>query len=1552
MFRFWRASIFSSYGQRGLQVLAIVFCATVGVPLQAETFTTTPPSSEYAAYRGNWFLRPPIWDAKQHKWQYTVVLSAGMISGGIPPFQALYAGVSGANAYANVDPVTSDSATWPFALAPNTITELGQGTFGGDGHHAILPTYPLIVPGDPSSDSTLDTAKKNDTKAQSVKVKPSGPSCGMAVANAHAMLCSLNLMDTPLGYAPPIGPRIDFTLTYNQREASQPASFDYSNLGNKWLHNWMSFVEESTVAITPPWPGSFTYVQPNPATPNDPNSGVWVAIPGNLGTSAMAVVVRLPGGGTDDYGQSAPFATGEGPSLPCTFTNSNDNHALLVKVGSGSYEQRNPDGSKLVYGLPQPGTSRYFLTQIVDAFGNSVTLAYDGSIRLTSITDAMGKVTTLSYDLAADSLKITKVTDPFGRTSRFDYNASGQLIKITDAIGLTSQFTYQGDFINTLTTPYGTSTFAFGESGNDRWLTLTDPQGGIERVEYHGQLASLSNLGVLPASPMLTSSDDDQLRYTLYWDKKAMMEKPGDPSSAHLFHWLHSLHGNTSAMLMDEKRPFENRVVYNYEGQTDPNYEGTSPRRVRVGRVLDDGTSQISKFSYDTFGNVSQAIDPLGRQTNFTYDTTSGIDLLEVDQKTGASTVDVLAKFTYNSQHLPLTSTDAAGQVTTFTYNSAGQLRTVTNAKSEPTTLWYHSTGQVANPTLDSAATGYLVQVDGAISGATTKFFYDSSGRPRTVTDSDGYAVTTDYDAFDRPTAVTFPDGTAEHMTYDRLDVATTTDRRGRVTKMAYNPIRQLVKVTDPLARVTQYDWCKCGALVGLLDPMGQLTKWTYDVQGRMTAKQYADNSKIIYAYENTTSRLKSVTDAKGQVTNYQYFGDDALKQVSYTNATVATPSVSFTYDALYPRVLTMTDGVGTTTYAYNPVPTSPTLGAGRLASIDGPFANDTITYAYDELGRVLTRAINGAANTSTAVYDALGRVTSATNPLGSFTYAYVNTTGRLDHVLYPNGQRTNYSYFNNAGDQRLQQIQNLKPDTSNLSTFTHTYDAEGIIQSWAKQFDAAAALTSAFTYDAADQLTGATVPSAPSVEKNYVYRYSKAGNRTSEQIDNAVTAATHNVLNQITGLSPSGPIRFEGTIDKPANVTVNGLPATVDATNKFSADIPLAPGTQTVAVAATDGNGTTTTKSYQLAVAAGSTRTPVYDAAGNLLDNGAGQTYQWDAASRLVKITQASGVTDFVYDGVGRRVQEKFNGTLIKQWVWCDGAQPCEERDANNAVTKRFYATGQQNGGATYYYSMDHLGSVREMTDTSGSIRARYDYDSFGRSTKISGDLEADFGFTGFYRHQSSGLSLTFYRAYDPALGIWLSRDPIEEEGGINLYGYVDNNPFNGIDLLGLWRRDVHERAPGQAYGTYTWAVQVGFPTSAARAIGAADIGTDDVTTTSPFPWPWIPNANIQGRSRHFKIPVSGPTDSRDAWAARELANAVSLWKAGNCSDAYDSLGRGLHSLQDKYAHGNWDNENNPNTPHPLWWDDWQRRPELHAAVEQATKDYLRQFIQQIRAK
>jgi RHS repeat-associated protein len=103
--------------------------------------------------------------------------------------------------------------------------------------------------------------------------------------------------------------------------------------------------------------------------------------------------------------------------------------------------------------------------------------------------------------------------------------------------------------------------------------------------------------------------------------------------------------------------------------------------------------------------------------------------------------------------------------------------------------------------------------------------------------------------------------------------------------------------------------------------------------------------------------------------------------------------------------------------------------------------------------------------------------------------------------------------------------------------------------------------------------------------------------------------------------------------------------------------------------------------------------------------------------------------------------------------------------------------------------YHADGNGSVTCLLGTNQLVLARYHYDPYGNMLAASGALaEANlYRFSSKEWHASAGLYYYGYRFYEPNLQRWLSRDPIEEAGGINLYGFVGNNPINNIDPFGL---------------------------------------------------------------------------------------------------------------------------------------------------------------------
>jgi RHS repeat-associated protein len=488
-----------------------------------------------------------------------------------------------------------------------------------------------------------------------------------------------------------------------------------------------------------------------------------------------------------------------------------------------------------------------------------------------------------------------------------------------------------------------------------------------------------------------------------------------------------------------------------------------------------------------------------------------------------------------------------------------------------------------------------------------------------------------------------------------------------------------------------------------------------------------------------------------------------------------------------------MTDGIGTTAYGYNPV--NGQLGSGRLASVTNPLPNSVVTYNYDALGRTTNRAINGVAQT--VALDGLGRVTIITNALGTFTNTYVGTTMLIATNFYPNGQKMVFGYHSVTNDQRLAEIWNQNYNGSTLSKFDYEYTPDGQIKTWTQQSDADTPTVQVMQYDPVNELLNATIHSGSemgAILKQFMYGYDQAGNHTSTSMGTtagiSMTSADYNNANQMTSMTGgSGMMRFAGVLDKAGTVSVSGNTATMNSHSNFVGYASVTSGTNIIPIIASDYSSHSRTNNYQVVITnLVSSQTLQYDLNGNMTNDGAGITYEYNAADRTVAINRGANRTEFAYDGFGRRVQivEKTNGVSVitNKYVWCE-TDLCEQRDnTGGTAVKRFFEQGEQISGTNYYFTSDYLGSIREVTDSGGAIRCRYDYDPYGVRTKTQGNMDADFGFTGHFMIASQPeTTITLYRLYRTDLGRWLSRDPLGETVGLNVYAYVLNNPVNTID-------------------------------------------------------------------------------------------------------------------------------------------------------------------------
>lgn len=1184
-----------------------------------------------------------------------------------------------------------DPTGWQTTFATRTaVNEEGSGYF-------LVPPGPLpkgwrhveaaegtsVFGRNGTLESDPDATTKRDEKA-----KCGGSSQGMATWDLHLMLVSQEVVDTPTRYEPPFGSPIEVTLRHIQR-ANQ-------RFGNKpeWTHNWTGQIYENPRALL-----GDLWIQ---------EEGGWERFSA-LDDEASAY-------------QAKTFNTGR-----------------LERPDSKTLVWTFPDGSKNAYttfsGPEVPWGRVFFLSAVTDAAGHRTTIQTLPSGRVESITDALGRVTRFYYELTDPGIppnhagsvlpnsdytnQVTKIVDPFGRTAVLQYAkverwvstlCSGpdgtstcplyyynyDLASITDPAGMKSQFAYDttGTLVTDLTTPYGTTHFNWSGEGWGR-MDITDPEGNTERYQfdpYQGASAALWN------RPQGMRTDGAGYGVE-HWDKeayaKSLRDNSTDGATIYLFQSSETW-ASVGRGLMAVKRPLENAIWYNYPGQGAASLPGIGNKPNRTGRVLDDGSTQLWQSDRDEWGNVVRTVDPLGRTTRYIY-AGNFIDLLEVRQVVGARE-ELLQRATWNEQHLPLTITDAAGQTTRYTYNVRGQLTSVTNPRQETTQFSYDDSG-------------FLTVVDGPLLGARdrTTLTYDAVGRVRTLTDPDGYTVTFDYDSLDRVTRVSFPDGTAETRSYDRKEMGSFSDRLGRETKLSYDGLRRLTSLQDALGRVTRFQWCGCGGLSAIIDPLGRRTQWHRDVEGRVIAKESADGSKVSYEYEQTTSRLKRRRDQRNQVTELNYNRADELVSRRYINALRPTPDVTYDYDPNYNRVVSMVDGEGITTYGYYPVNGQP--GAGRLASVDGPWANDEITFAYDELGRQVKRAVKDFV--AAWGYDPAGRVAGLTNGLGAFNHTWDGGSHRLQALVYPNGQRSDFAYFGNDHDRHLQRITHSLPGGSKLSEFTYAYDPASRITQWT-QFQADRLKTWVPSYDTVNRLTAIEESLPPNAPTRRAWTYDAADNLTAEEANGVRREFAYNALNQIVGLNGTAPTAAVG--------------------------------------------------------------------------------YEWDAENRVVAITNANRRVEFGYDGLGRRtrITERQGSTVVsdRRYLWCD-RQLCEERDATGStVFKRYSRYGLRNLAAPelppgdYFFTHDHLGSVREIA--SGGTTA-FDYGAYGEQQTLSGAWPAEFGYTGHFQNRSTGTLLALYRAYAPNLARWLSRDPIGERGGLNLYAYVNANPLNLVDPLGL---------------------------------------------------------------------------------------------------------------------------------------------------------------------
>ena len=185
------------------------------------------------------------------------------------------------------------------------------------------------------------------------------------------------------------------------------------------------------------------------------------------------------------------------------------------------------------------------------------------------------------------------------------------------------------------------------------------------------------------------------------------------------------------------------------------------------------------------------------------------------------------------------------------------------------------------------------------------------------------------------------------------------------------------------------------------------------------------------------------------------------------------------------------------------------------------------------------------------------------------------------------------------------------------------------------------------------------------------------------------------------------------------------------------------------------------------------------------------------------VKKTTAAATTHFFYDGwnLVREVEVRGAETNVVEYFW--GKDISGSFQGAGGVGGLIY---EKRSGAIYIPYQDAFGNIVGYWDTNGVIVAEYTYDAFGKTIAQSGAMADVFRhrFSTKYYDSETGFYYYGYRYYFPELRRWLSRDPLEEDGGENLYVILNNNCLNDVDVVG--ERGLEKPEPWIPHTT-TWS-------------------------------------------------------------------------------------------------------------------------------------------------
>lgn len=859
--------------------------------------------------------------------------------------------------------------------------------------------------------------------------------------------------------------------------------------------------------------------------------------------------------------------------------------------------------------------------------------------------------------------------------------------------------------------------------------------------------------------------------------------------------------------------------------------------------VSRDGTGRISTvadelgravtFGYDGSNRITSIGDFTGRTWSYTYDPNGNLDSFTTpsDANTPAGTWSYDYYSNAFNDHNLKTVTDPLTHVRTFRYYSNDKIFEQTDASGYGEFYLYAPffgqtmiVGRRGDRTVYTYdAGGNLVSLLDA-EGGLKRFTYDADRNRLSRRDARGYLTSFTYDAAGNLLTIDDPvNATNMVMTYDpNTDrVATVTDNRGKVSSYTYDAAGNRLTEIDPNNRTTIVTYDGSGNMLtrtdrrgklttlvpnalGLVDeqhdPVGNVHTYEYDPLGRLTAHNRPGSTRTEFAYD-VRDRQVELREPGGVVTKYTY--DTAGQRTTVIDP--MTRVTSFTYDARGLLATTSVPGGGTTVQTYD--------AGENLVDLQTPRGYHW-RFAYDLRGK-MTRQIDPAGRVTRMSYDASSNLVRMETPDGAVRTTTYDPLDRVDRADYSDGTFADFSY--DASGNILTAVNEATTQTftyddrNDIATFADSLTGKSIAYSYdenqsLKTISGPASGTSTSTYDDAGRMTGLNDFGG----LNTTFGYDGLDRRSTLSLPNGLaTTYTYDPVGRMSGLT---------TRDAANHVIV-----TQGLTRNLRGEITAIADEMGPHAYGHDLRGRVTSATHPTLPAESYT----YDAAGNRLTSAVGphaydetdrivsagaSVFEHDAAGRITKRTDLSGVTRYTYDAQGRlrradlpsggyvayrydaygkKIERDLDGTITR-YVYDRHALAAEYDGAGSLLRRYVNGLGLDEplalveGSVRTYLSADQIGSIVALTDAAGGVVGRVTYSAFGQPAFSPVVASNPFAFTGRIYDRSTGLYDLRARFYDPTLGRFLQPDPEGHSGGINLYAYAENDPLFYTDPSG----------------------------------------------------------------------------------------------------------------------------------------------------------------------